>query len=84
MASPLHILTTKNTTLVWDDKYETAFSTLKELLVSVPILAYPTRNDVFILHTDATNDCTGAVLSQIQNGEEKIIAYGCKSSKTHR
>jgi hypothetical protein len=59
--------------------------TLKKLLVSSPILAYPTRDGKFILDTDALNDGIGAVLSQIQNGVEKVIAYGSKTlSKTQR
>lgn len=70
MKSPLHKLTTENVTFVWDDKCETAFSTLKKLLFSAPILAYPKRNDAVIPNTDASNYGMGAVLSQIQKGEE--------------
>jgi len=41
-------------------------------------LNYPTENGKFILDTDASGHAIGAVLSQIQNGEEKVIAYASK------
>ncbi|CAG2233136.1 unnamed protein product [Mytilus edulis] len=40
---------------------------------------YPTREDPFILDTDASLYGIGAVLSQVQNGEERVIAYGSKT-----
>ena len=43
------------------------------------MLAYPTSDDQFVLDTDASNTGTGAVLSQVQNGEEKVIAYFSKT-----
>ena len=33
----------------------------------------------FILDTDASNSAIGAVLSQIQNGKEVVLAYGSRS-----
>ena len=50
---------------------------------SAPILAYPDNNSEFILDTDATNTGIGAVLSQIQNGEEKIEAYASRALNKH-
>jgi hypothetical protein len=58
---------------------------LKEKLTSTSVLAYPTRNDDFILYTDASLNGIGAVLSQVQNGIEKPIAYSSKTlSKSQR
>jgi hypothetical protein len=54
-------------------------------LTNTPILAYPRNEDSFILDTDASNTCMGAVLSQIQDGKEKVIAYYSKAfSRTER
>ena len=69
-------LTRKNKRFKWDENCQRAFDELKSLLVSAPILAYPTANGKFILDTDASETGLGGVLSQVQGGEEKVIAYG--------
>lgn len=54
---------------------------MKQCLVNavVPILAFPTGNDTFVLDTDASQMKAWAVLSQIQDWEEKVIAYASKT-----
>ena len=52
---------------------------LKQALISAPILTYPTREHFFILDTDASNVGMGFVLSQVQDGQEKVISYYNKS-----
>ena len=42
---------------------------------SSPILAFPTESEDYVLDTDASNFGLGGVLSQIQNDEERVIAY---------
>jgi len=74
IAKPLHELTV----VEWRWKgilCDKAFCTLKENLVSKPVLAYPTLDDMFILDTDASGMAIGAVLSQVQSGTERVIAY---------
>ena len=75
IASPLTNLTKKNQKFVWTEKCQNAFERLKEALVSAQVLAYPIRESKFILDTDTSATAIGAVLSQIQDGEEKVIAY---------
>jgi len=54
-------------------------------LISSSILAFPKEDRQFILDTDASNHGTGAILSQIQEEKEKVIAYYSKVfSKTER
>ncbi len=65
--------------LEWDEKSLGAFERLKYALISAPVLTYPDKNGSFILDTDASHDCIGAVLSQIQDGEERVIAYGSRA-----
>ena len=48
---------------------------LKEALVSSPVFAYPTREGNFVLDADVSATAIGAVPSQIQDGEENVIAY---------
>ena len=78
IAGPLHKLTEKNARFEWSEKCQAAFETLKECLMSTPILAYPDENVDFILDTDASHQGIGAVLSQVHNGSERVIAYGSR------
>jgi hypothetical protein len=58
---------------------------LKRRLVTAPILTVPCDEGEYILDTDASNVSLGAVLSQIQEGIEKPIAYASRSlSKSER
>ena len=75
IAKPLHKLTEKDVPYVWSEECDTAFQRLKYLLTSTPILGYPTPDGKFIIDTDASEKGIGAVLSQEQNGQEKVIAY---------
>ena len=42
-------------------------------------MAYPTDDGEFILDTNASLDMVGAVLSQVQDGVEHVIAYGSRT-----
>lgn len=48
---------------------------LKNALMTTPVLALPNASDPFILDTDASNVAIGAELIQVQNGVERTIAY---------
>ena len=66
----------------WDPELGHAFNTLRQTLLYGQVLAYPTREDRFVLYTDSSSVGSGQVLCQIQNGEEKVIAFnGSKYSK---
>jgi hypothetical protein len=54
---------------------EVAFKTLKEALCTAHILAYPQPRERFIADTDVSNFWIGAMLSQIQVGQERVIIY---------
>ena len=75
IASPLTNLTKKDLKFFWSPACQKAFEELKHALVTAPILSYPIPEGQFILDTDASGVAIGAVLSQMQNGEEKVIAY---------
>jgi len=69
----------------WNEEQDTAFQQLKWCLTHAPILSFPTKSGRYILDTDASHDCIGAVLSQIQDGQERVIAYAShKMSKGER
>lgn len=85
LASPLHDLTCSQKEFIWEEEQEDAFQKLKEALCSAPILSYPVPGVQFILDTDASASGIGSVLSQILNGEEKVIAYySTRLSKAER
>ncbi len=42
------------------------------------MLAYQDPDEPYIMDTDASNRAISAVLSQVQDGEEKVIMYGSK------
>ena len=45
----------------------------------------PTDDDIYVLDTDTSGHSIGAVMSQIQTGEERVIAYGSRTySKAER
>ena len=79
LAKPMNALTQKNHRFEWTDEAQRSFEALKAALTSPPILAMPNDDGEFTLDTDASNDSIGAVLSQCQNGEERVIAYGSRS-----
>ena len=75
VARPLHQLTEKNCEFAWTEECQRSFEKLKQLLRSTPILAYPNIEKEFCLDTDVSDCAIGAVFSQNQGGEEKVIAY---------
>ena len=78
VAGALHALLKKGVEFTWGEEQNKAFLALKHQLTQAPILAYPSKDSEFILDTDASNSSIGAVLSQTQEGEERVIAYSSK------
>ena len=85
VARPLNELSRKDRDFIWSKECQQAFEILKDKLISAPILAYPDQDERFILDTDASAHAISGVLSQVQNGQERVIAYGSKTlSKTEQ
>jgi len=61
--------------IIWSKAAKVSFEKLKQALCSTPVLAFPQRSGRFILDCDASDEGIGAVLSQVQGGEEKVIAF---------
>ena len=83
VCKPLYQLTEKGKRFHWTMDCQQAFETLKAHLTSSPILAYPRMEGRFILDTDASDVGMGAVLSQIQDGHERVIAYASSTLNKH-
>lgn len=75
LTKPLYRLTENQVNFSWGEECEKAFEHLKRVLISSPMLSFPIGKGEFILDTDASNVGIGAVLSQEQEGEERVLAY---------
>lgn len=83
IAKPLHDLYKKTTKFTWTSECQNAFDTLKTALTTSPILGFPLPGLPFTLDTDASDRAVGAVLSQNQDGKERVIAYMSKTMNRH-
>ncbi|MES9881588.1 MAG: RNase H-like domain-containing protein [Sedimenticola sp.] len=79
LAEPLLALTRKDAEFAWTGQCQKSFETLREALTRYPILAFPDFQEPFILMTDASKCSVGAILSQIQQGEGRVIGYASAS-----
>ena len=68
----------KKTPVEWGKPEQKGFQSLKDKLVSAPVLAYADYTKPFILHTDSSTEGLGAVLYQMQEGEKRVIAYASR------
>jgi len=76
ITEPLHRLLQKNNKVFnWTPECDSAFNILKTKLTTPPVLAFPQFETLFIVATDASDFAIGGVLSQVQDGQEKVIAY---------
>ena len=79
LAKPLTRLTGSKETWQWTTEQQEAFEQLQKCLVTAPVLGYPNPGLPYVLDTDASNEGVGAVLSQVQEGEERVIGYYSKT-----
>ena len=69
----------------WTKECQSSFDALRNKHVSAPILTFPDYSKQFILDTDASDTGIGGVFSQVQDGEERVVAYASRSlSKAER
>ena len=64
ISKPLTQLLLKNVPFVWTVESQLAFDTLKQSLISAPVLALPDFSRPFIVETDACDSRIGVVLLQ--------------------
>lgn len=79
ITKPLTSLLKKDVIFNWSNEQEQAFNTLKQKLISAPLLQYPDFTLPFVVTTDASNYAVGAVLSQGEIGKDKPIAYASRT-----
>ena len=74
IAKPLYGLTGKNK-FHWLEQHQAAFEKLRTALSTEPVLTIPNTSGEFILDCDASQFAIGGELSQIQDGQERVIGY---------
>ena len=80
IASPLTDLNKRGmpNIVVWEEKEERAYSLLKNIIISKPILHLPDINKLFTIRTDASDRGLGAVLLQEVDGSLFPIAFASR------
>ncbi len=78
ITAPLQELLKKSVQFTCGDKKEDAFIKLKEALYKALVLAFLNSDVPYIMDTDTSNLAIGALLSQVQDVEEKVIMYDSK------
>ena len=79
IAAPLYKLTHKDAKFNFTPQCREAFESLKKKLTTTPVLAYPLPTGQLILDTDCSHIAAGGVLSQVQNGVERPLAFMSQS-----
>ncbi|KAL0540047.1 hypothetical protein IC582_024275 [Cucumis melo] len=79
IATPLTQLTRKGAPFVWSKACEDSFQTLKQKLVTAPVLTVPDGSGNFVIYSDASKKGLGCVLMQ----QGKVVAYASRQLKSH-
>ena len=79
IASSLTRLLRKGVKFEWDDKCQSSFKRLKEILVEAPVLIQPTSGRDDTVYSDASRIGLGCVLMQ----DEKVVTYASRQLKPH-
>ena len=72
-------LTKKNNRFHWTSECQREFEDIKPTLTGPEIMECPQDDGKFILDTDACDVSIGALLSQMQDGRERLIAYASRT-----
>ena len=74
IASPLTKLLRKNVKFLWTPECQQSFETLKEKLITAPILSLPIEGGRYMVYSDVSRKGLGCVLMQ----DVKVIAYASR------
>lgn len=81
IAVPLNKMTQKRIKFKWSEECESAFKSLKKMLISPPILVYPDYEKEFSVTVDASQWACGAVLSQKHGDADKPVSFISRTFK---
>ena len=75
---PLRTLTRKNVKFTISEDVQRSFERCKEAVCMATVLVFPNLNKEFIITTDASQIALGAVLSQINGGDDRSIDFASR------
>ncbi|KAJ3500604.1 hypothetical protein NLJ89_g9719 [Agrocybe chaxingu] len=78
-AAPLNRLTSASSSWSWSEREQSAFETLRTAILEDVVLAIPLDGAPFRVEADSSGFATGAVLSQLQDGNWRPVAFSSKS-----
>ncbi len=81
LAKPLHELTCKNHTWEWTQQCQESFEALKQALLIQPVLKAPDFTKPFTIRCDASYQGLGAVLTQGEDEERRVVSYASRTLK---
>ena len=79
LLKPIYDLKKKGRPFVWQEEQQQTFDTIKERMISPPILYLPKPGGRFILYCDSSRTHTCSSLWQVQEGKPRLIGYASKS-----
>ena len=79
LLKPLHKISGKNSEFKWTEEQQVAYNAIIQLLIKPPVLSLPRSDGLFRLYVDTSKIGTGASLWQVQDGEERLLAYFSKA-----
>lgn len=79
LAKPLTSLLQKGAIFDWGQSQREAFESLKNVLVTAPILRHFSPNLPTVVHCDSSDIGCGGVLMQLEQGKERIVAFCSRS-----
>ncbi|CAI7899682.1 unnamed protein product [Closterium sp. NIES-53] len=78
-AAPLNKLLREDQKWQWEEPQEEALKGLMEAVKSGAVLKLPNGKAPFVLYTDWSSVGMGAMLSQLEEGQEKVVAFASRT-----
>jgi hypothetical protein len=80
---PMEKILRKDCQFHWIEEFQQSFDTLKQKMVTVPILVFPYWSKEFHVHVDASSITLGAVLAQPRAGDiDHPLAFASRKIST--
>jgi hypothetical protein len=80
VVAPLENLLCKDTNYIWNPECQEALETLKEKLVTTPILIFPYRDKIFYVHVDASSISLGTMFMQlVENNIDHPVYFSSRN-----